>query len=108
MKTTYEMHLLRFYAQVWDSKTMENREESIVLSKDQLRAAGLIGQSSKELITRLFARKGLEVLSIGKPDRQTVVLDLDTLWECCGGGEEQGASLNPIEMMEALDGEAGE
>ena len=104
----FEIHLLRFYAQVWDSETMENREESIVLSKDQLRAAGLIGLSSKEVIVRAFARQGLQVLSIGKPERRTVALDLDTLWECCGGGEEQGASLNPIEMMEALDGETGE
>ena len=40
-----EIHLLRFYVRVWDPEKEENREESITLTKDQLRAAGLIGMS---------------------------------------------------------------
>lgn len=51
MKT--ELHLLRFYVRGWDPEKEENREEPITLTKDQLRAAGLIGLSSKEIITRI-------------------------------------------------------
>ena len=52
-----EIHLLRFYVRVWDPEKEENREESITLTKDQLRAAGLIGMSSKEIVNRIWLAK---------------------------------------------------
>lgn len=52
----------------------------IILTKDQLRAAQTVGQSSKELIRRLCEQKDLTVLGIGKAERKTVSVDLDTLW----------------------------
>lgn len=97
-----EIHLLRFYVRVWDAATETNREEPITLTKDQLRAAGLIGLSSKEIITRICERRGLQVLEIGKAKRRTVSIDLDELWDW----EPQGAPIDPLEMLGA-DGEAG-
>ena len=48
-----EIHLLRFYVQVWDPETETNREEPITLTKEQLRSAGLLEMSSTEFIVRI-------------------------------------------------------
>lgn len=89
-----EIHLLRFYVLVWDPEKEKSREEPITLTKDQLRAAGLIGLSSKEIINRMCERRGLQVLEIGKAERRTVAFNLDALWDnCC----EQGAPIDPLE-----------
>ena len=53
----------------------------VILTKDQLRAAQTVGQSSKELIHRICARAGFTVLDIGKPERRTLEIDLSTAWE---------------------------
>lgn len=90
-----EIHMLRFYARVWDPATETNREEIITLTKDQLRAAGLLEMSSKEIITRICKRRGLQLLDAGTAERRTVTLDLDALW-----GMERGSTLDLIEMME--------
>ncbi len=94
-----EIHLLRFYVRVWDPEKEENREEPITLTKDQLRAAGLIGMSSKEIITRICEHRGLKVLEAGKAARRTVSIDLDDLWN----REPQGA---PLDLLELLGGGA--
>lgn len=100
-----EIHLLRFYAQVWDPETETNREEPITLTKDQLRAAGLLEMSSKEVITRICKRRGLQLLETGKAERRTIAFNLDSLWDSLTGEEKQGAPLDLIEMMETLEGE---
>lgn len=92
----YEIHLLRFYVRVWDSKTESNTEIPITLTKEQLRAAGLIGLSSKEVIARICERLGLQVLEIGKAARRTVSIDLDELWDW----EPQGAPIDPLEVSD--------
>ncbi len=56
--------------------------DTICISKQQLQAAQLVGQSSKELIHRLYDRQGFKVLDIGKAMKKTVSIDLDTLWGC--------------------------
>lgn len=95
-----EIHLLRFYVRVWDPEKEENREEPITLTKDQLRAAGLIGLSSKEIITRMCERWGFEVLEIGKAERRTIGFNLNALWDSY---YEQGA---PIDLLELFGGGA--
>lgn len=52
-------------------------------------------------------RWGFKVLEIGKAQRRTIGFNLNALWDSCTE-EEQGAPLDLLEMMEALDGEAGE
>ena len=80
-----EIHLLRFYVRVWDPAAETNREEPITLTKDQLRAAGLLEASSKEVLTRICKRRGLQLLDAGTAERRTVTLDLDELCSCGEG-----------------------
>lgn len=54
----------------------------IVLSKEQLQAAQLVGESSKELIHRICNRNGYVVIDIDKPERKTITVEMDALWEC--------------------------
>lgn len=53
---------------------------SVILTKEQLRAAQSVGESSKELIHRICERKGLNVLDIGKAERKTFEIDLAEMW----------------------------
>lgn len=55
--------------------------DTFILTKQELQAAEIVGESSKELITRHFARRGFKVLDIGKPLRRTLTIDLEALWE---------------------------
>ncbi len=76
--TTYQsIQLRRFTVQIKDERTGETRQDYIVLSKDQLKAAQLVGQSSKELIYRLYSHAGFRVLDIGKAERREIPLDLE-------------------------------
>ena len=52
-----------------------------MLTKEHLRAAQLVGQSSKELITRICADEGYRVVEIGKPAKRDVTFNLPLL---CG------------------------
>lgn len=56
-------------------------DDFIVLSKEQLRASQMVCQSSKELIHRLYQRQGFKVLDIGKPERKTMEVNMNELWE---------------------------
>lgn len=77
--TNYQnITLRRFTVQIRDERTGETWQDAIVLSKEQLQAAQLVGQSSKELICRIYARKGYAVLDvIGKAEKRTIPLDLE-------------------------------
>ena len=55
--------------------------DTIILTKQELQAAEIVGESSKELITRHFVRRGFVVLDIGKPERSTLTIELEALWE---------------------------
>ncbi len=52
----------------------------VILTKEQLQAAQIVGQSSKELIHRICNRKGLTVLDIGKAERKTLEVNLNEMW----------------------------
>lgn len=79
MKTTILLTLRAFPVTVRDERTNETARDTIVLTKEQLRAADLVGQSSKELIYRRYNRQGFKVLEIGKPEKRDVILDLAAL-----------------------------
>jgi len=82
MKTTMTVQLRRFDVLVEDQRTRETKEDAIVFTLEQLHAAQLVGQSSKELIMRAFERQGYKVLDIGRAERRTATLRLDGLfWE---------------------------
>lgn len=52
----------------------------VILTKEQLNAAQLTGQSSKELIRRICDCMGYKVLDIGKADRKTFEINLSEMW----------------------------
>lgn len=70
---------LRFPVSVEDEKGKEYTIH-IILTKEQLQAAQIVHQSSKELIFRICGRNNLFVNDIGKPERKTLAVDLGELW----------------------------
>ena len=61
-------------------------EDCIVISKEQLKAAQIVCQSSKELIHRLYEHRGLKVLNIGKAEKRTINVDMTMLWKYMESG----------------------
>lgn len=80
MRNTFTIEARRFPVSVKDMRTGEVRNETIILSKQELQATQMVGQSSKELIHRMYNRKGFRVLDIGTPEKQTLFADLEELW----------------------------
>ena len=76
MTTYQDIHLRRFTVQIRDERTGEIRQDAIVLSKEQLQAAQLCGQSSKELIYRYYNRAGFTVLDLAEPQPPEDMMDL--------------------------------
>lgn len=81
MKTSITLTLRAFPVIVENTETQEVKKDIIVLTKEHLRAAQLVGQSSKELITRICANEGYRVVEIGKPAKRDVTFNLPLL---CG------------------------
>lgn len=81
MKTTITIEVRRFPVTIRDERTGEVSEDHIILDKQRLQSAQLVGQSSKELIQRLYNRQGFRVLEIGKPERRSINLNLSELWQ---------------------------
>ena len=81
MRTTFDLTIRAFPVKIVDTRTGEESTDTIVLDKIRLQAAQLIGQSSKEVIERIYQRQGYKVLDIGKPEKRTVELYLDTIYE---------------------------
>ncbi len=84
MKTEWNIQARAFPVTVHDHSTGQEREEQIVLTKEQLQAAQIVGQSSKELIGRLCERAGLTVLEIGKPEKREISLNMEELFKFHG------------------------
>ena len=81
MRTYEKIQLRAFDVRIKDNRTGEEREDVIVLSKPQLQAAQVVGQSSKELIYRAYNRAGYAVLDIGKARKAEAALDLEGLFQ---------------------------
>lgn len=102
MKSDITLHLRQFPVAAHDHHTGQEEAITVTVTKDQLRAAQIVGQSSKELIERLCDRQGYSILEIGRPSKIAVTVDLDKLVEQqeeqakydylygLGGGEAEG------------------
>lgn len=78
MKTYQPIQLRRFTVQIRDNHTGEAWQDYVVISKQQLQAAQLCGQSSRELLDRIYNREGYTVLDIiGKAEKREIPLDLE-------------------------------
>lgn len=84
MKNELALNLRQFPVAVHDHRTGQEKAITVTVTKDQLRAAQLVSQSSKELIERLCDRQGYTVAEIGKPFKVAVTVDLDKLVEEAG------------------------
>ena len=85
MKTKFMIHLRAFHVRVCDpGRNHEEREELIVIPKEQLQAIQMVGQSSTELIERICDRAQLSVISIGRVEKRSVSLNLEELWRMHG------------------------
>lgn len=80
MKDKITIEARRFPVVIKNNASGEVTNDNITLSKQQLQAAQLVGQSSKELIYRLYQRQGSKVLDIGKAEKKTLTVDLNVLW----------------------------
>ena len=80
MKTNYELNIRAFPVKIRDGRTGEEKTDIIVLDKARLQAANLVGQSSKELIERIYQKEGYTVLDIGKADKIPVDIRLDNIY----------------------------
>ena len=80
MTNTINLTLRQFPVVAHDHRTGKEADITVVLTKEQLRAAQVVGQSSKELIERICDRQGYEVMEIGTPDKQTATIDLYKLY----------------------------
>lgn len=86
MKNEIVLNLRRFPILAHDHRTGEEEAITVTVTKQQLQAAQIVGQSSNELIYRLCERQGYKVLEIGTPEKVAVAVDLDKLAELNGGG----------------------
>ena len=76
MNNTININVRVFPVSLRDERTGAVSMDTVVLTKGQLRAAQIVGQSSKELICRIFNRKGYQVLDIGKAVKRDIPVDL--------------------------------
>lgn len=81
MKNRISLVLRQFPVTARDHRDGQEKRITVTVTKDQLRAAGVVGQSSKELVERLCERQGYTVVEIGSPGKLTVIVDLDKLVE---------------------------
>ena len=81
MKNCIIIEARRFPVVIKNNGSGEVAYDTIILSKQQLQAAQLVGQSSKELICRLYQRQGCKVVDIGKAQKKTLTVDLSALWD---------------------------
>lgn len=85
----------RFRVALRSRETGEECQVYLTVDKDKLRAAQSVGESSKELIERIAARNGYELLNIiGKPDKLSVTIPLDELWRRATEEQEERAKWN--------------
>jgi len=81
MKTELTINVRAFPVTIRDERTGSVKEDTIVLEKQHLQAAQLVGQSSTELIYRTYNRAGYHVLDIGKPEKREISLNLEELYK---------------------------
>jgi len=69
MKNTLTITVRTFPVVAHDHRTGKEEAVTVPVTKQQLQAAQLVGQSSKELIERLCERQGYTVIENGTPDK---------------------------------------
>lgn len=100
MKTTFDLQIRAFPVVIRDERTSEKLCDMIVLDKIRLQAAQLVGQSSKELIERIYHKQGYKVLEILKADKVTVQLELFQLYDDLMSRKETGTQQEAVTIAD--------
>lgn len=79
MRNIIEIHVRSFPVLAHDHRTGKEEAITVPVTREQLRAAQLVGQSSTELIERLCDRQGYTVIEIGQPDKLSMNINLEEL-----------------------------
>ena len=78
MNNTINVTVRAFPVKAKDMRSGTESAGHIVLTKEQLQAAALVGMDSKELSRRVYGRQGYKVLDIGEAVKRRVAVDLYT------------------------------
>lgn len=81
MKNKITMEAKRFPVRIVNTDSGEQLNDHIVLSKMQIQASKLVGESLPNLICRLYRRQGFAVVEIGEPEEKRLTIELAELWE---------------------------
>lgn len=76
LKNIIDINVRSFPVKVRDMRSGTESAGHIVLTKEQLQAAALVGMTQKELIRRTYGRLGYKVLDIGVAVKRRVDVDL--------------------------------
>lgn len=79
MKNPITITVRNFPVLAYDHRTGKKETITVPVTKEQLRASQLVGQSSMELIQRLCERQGYTVIEIGQPDKLFMEINLEEL-----------------------------
>lgn len=80
MKNEIKIPVRAYAVKIKDARTGERTEDTIVLTKEQLHAGGLIGMSDEEIIYRTYNRLGYRIMGIQQPVKADLMLDLNQLY----------------------------
>lgn len=94
MTNQINLTLRQFPVVAHDHRTGKEEAITVTVTRDQLRAAGVVGQSSKELIERLCEKQGYTVIEIGQPDKHNITLNLEELVKQYEEHQEERAKWN--------------
>lgn len=91
MRNIIEIQVRSFPVLAHNHRTGREEKLTVPVTKEQLRAAQLVGQSSTELVERLCDRQGYTVIEIGQPARHSITLNLEALVKQYEEHQEAGA-----------------
>ena len=80
MKNTIKIPVRAYVVKIKDARTGERTEDTIILTKEQLHAGGLIGMTDEEIIYRTYNRLGYRIMGIQQPVKADLSVNLEDLY----------------------------
>lgn len=80
MKNEIKIPVRAYNVQIRDERTGEKSMDTIVLTKEQLRAGAMFNLSDEDIIYRIYNRQGFRVLAIGQAKKREISVDMTALF----------------------------
>lgn len=77
MKNELSVSIRAYPVRIRDNRTGQWTEDTVILTREQLRAGAVMHLGDKDIIARMCGRIGFHVLEIGTPVKRTVCIDLE-------------------------------